>query len=94
MIENIRNVKPKISFGLGATEISKPIGETFYVWQNTTHNDTFILAITTPTGLTITKINNYQFSVVGTIAGIYELQCLFVKSGVKLESNKITITIT
>lgn len=93
MIVNIKNAKPKISFGLGVIEATINVGSSIVVWQNTIHNSELLLVLTHPIGITSTKINNQKFNVVAGSVGTYEIQALFVKSGTKLESNKIKLIV-
>lgn len=61
MILNARNKKPKISFGLGATEISVNAGETVKVWlENIFSEKDFLFAIS---GVTAVKISSYEWEI-------------------------------
>lgn len=93
MIVNIKNINPKISFGLGKTEITIALGSDVIVWQSTIHNSELTLALTHSTDISSVKVNNQKFVVTGDTIGTYEIQALFVKSGTKLESNKITLIV-
>lgn len=72
MILNARNKKPKISFGLGATELSVNEGTNVTVWlENIFSENEFQFSII---GVEVTKITSYEWQIGGLEKGDYKIE--------------------
>ena len=98
MIVNIRNKRPKITFGLGKTELTVALGDTVKIFQHSIYLDSDF-----DTGIALNKedlghrrINNYTFLVTAEIVGTYEIRAYVENKGgtaLKGVSNKLTLII-
>ena len=94
---NARNKRPKITFGLGKTELRVEVGDKVTVFQNSIYLDADF-----DTGLEISgegmdnrKLSNYNFLLSPEAVGVYELRAYVESKGAELRgtSNKITLIV-
>jgi plastocyanin len=94
MIEQLKNAPPFIDFGFGRTHLQVAVGEPVTVWLNTLYNQDVYSFNLTARG-TITKISNYEYEVMYTQPGSYEVKLGVSTSNkkVSLESNVLTLIV-
>lgn len=94
MIEELKNIRPFISFGSGVTQREVQAGETVTVWLGTLYNQN-IYSFTLVAGGTVHKVSNYEYRVTYTTPGTHTIY-LVVNTKVKgsdLQSNTITLNV-
>lgn len=94
MIEQLKTIKPFISFGNGVTQKEIQSGQTVTVWLGTLYNQN-IYSSTLVTGGTVQKVSNYEYRVTFTAPGTHSIY-LVVTTKVKgsdLQSNTITLNV-
>lgn len=97
MIINIRNKRPKITFGLGKTELTVALGDTVKVFQHSIYLDSdFDTALDiSDEGLGHRRVNNYVFLLSAEAVGTYEFRASVGKGETTLKgvSNKLTLIV-
>lgn len=94
MIEELKNIKPFISFGNGITQKEVQAGETVTVWLGTLYNQN-IYSFTLVSGGTVQKVSNYEYRITITAPGTHSIY-MVVNTKVKgsdLQSNTITLNV-
>ncbi|KOS07005.1 hypothetical protein AM493_13910 [Flavobacterium akiainvivens] len=95
MIHALTHTLPAISFGFGQIEKTAAVNLPLTVWLDTLYRldaYTFTLAAA---GATVTKISNYEYTVVYPTPGSYTISMTVnnVAKTISLESNILSITI-
>lgn len=94
MIEQLKNIRPYIDFGFGITEKTIEAGQPVTVWLSTLYN-TAEYDFSLDTAGEINKISDYEYEVIFTNPGEYELylSVIPVSKKISLQSNVITLTV-
>lgn len=95
MIQELRNTKPFIDFGLGITATTVKTGEAVTVWLSTLYNaDVYETGLTSPGG-TSTKISDYEYEVSYATPGTHEISLTVSSTArkISLQSNTLTLTV-
>jgi hypothetical protein len=97
MIINARNKRPKITFGLGKTELIVALGDTVKVFQHSIYLDAdFDTALDiSAEGLGHRRLSNYTFLLSTEAVGTYEFRAYVEDKGTALKgvSNKLTLIV-
>ncbi|MFL9845079.1 hypothetical protein [Flavobacterium rhizosphaerae] len=95
MINNIKKIPPRITFGSGLTTYEIPAGTPVTVWQQTLYNSKVYFCNLSVTGATVKKISNYEFIVTYNTPGNYQLSLSVISSNktISLESNILNLTV-
>lgn len=95
MITELLHVTPDIDFGFGWQHATTGISYPVTVWLNTVYNSNdYTVAFVAPPGSKTTKLSDYEYSISYNTPGAYELQLeVYTRSGLKLISNTITLTV-
>lgn len=94
MIQQLKNLPPAISFGLGSTAAQASAGKPVTVWLGTLYNrDAY--AFTLNTEGTVQKISDYEYRVVFDAPGEYHINLTVnsIRKGISLQSNSITLNV-
>jgi hypothetical protein len=95
MIQEIRSAQPFIDFGFGITQHTVGIGQTAVIWLSTLYNQDAYNTGLNANGATITRISPFEYEVIYSTPGTYEIN-LNVGSNtrkISLQSNTITLTV-
>ena len=95
MIQQIHTLTPQIDFGFGHTVKKVPAGTSVTIWLSTLYNrEAYCFALTAPG--TITKVSDYEYTVMHTVSGVYspQLTVTHKATGLRLVSNTLNLTIS
>lgn len=95
MIARIQHKKPRISFGLGRTQITAKTGEVLKVYQHAIYLDSLYVVNLDLDEIATEKVNNYEFNITPTTTGTYELRVNVSSTDKKIsvDSNKIILIV-
>ena len=95
MIQELRNTKPFIDFGLGITATTVKTGETVTVWLSTLYNADVYETALNPPGGTSTRISDYEHEVTYPSPGVYAITLTVSSTArkISLQSNTLTLTV-
>lgn len=90
MIQNYRNKKPIISFGLGVVEKTITLGDTVRIWQDSIYNgeEYFLRYIASVKPI-------YGFELTPTATGVLNISCRIISNDgkINIKSNTIKLTV-